>query len=205
MVAPAHSNNSESRKEFGIFDRFFLSIERFAYTHSIAVILVSLLIAGLSVWITIEELSFKKNRGDLVAEKLDYVKNYEKYRQEFDDFDGMMVVVAGEDPEKMKAFADSFVVRLKQFPQNFPKVFYKVDTEYFRGKGLLYLDQDELFDLKIKIESHEKFLKEVNASGAELKRRRWYSFTSRPCHNELYVHGLDSTPRSSCHRPPPRA
>ena len=56
------------------------------------------------------------------------------------------------------------MVRLKQFPQNFSKVFYKVDTEYFRGKGLLYLDKSELFDLGIKIESHETFLKEVNGS-----------------------------------------
>ena len=158
MSAPVHRNNSEPKKELGLLDRFFLNIERFAYTHSIAVILVSSLIAGLSVWVTIDKLSFKKNRGDLVAKKLDYVENYEKYRQEFEDFDGMMVIVTDEDSEKMKEFSDSFVNRLKQFPQNFSKVFYKIDTEYFRQKGLLYLDQEELIDLGIKIESHESFL-----------------------------------------------
>ena len=83
MAAPTHGNNSEALNKPSFLDRFFLNIERFAYTHSIAVILVSSLIAGLSVWVTIDKLSFKKNRGDLVAKKLDYVENYEKYRQEF--------------------------------------------------------------------------------------------------------------------------
>ena len=99
MAASAHGNNSEFLKEAGYLDRFFLNIERFAYTHSIAVILVSLLIAGLSIWYTVENLTFKNNRGDLVAKKLAYVETYEKYRQEFEDFDGMMVVVADDDDQ----------------------------------------------------------------------------------------------------------
>ena len=164
MSAPVHRNNSEPTKELGLLDRFFLNVERLAYTYSIAVILVSLLVAGLSIWITVEKLSFQNNRGDLVAKNLDYVEVYEKYRQEFEDFDGMMVVVADEDPEKMKEFVDFFVTELKQHPQSFSTVFHKIDTEYFRKKGLLYLEEDELIDLGIKIESHENFLKKVNAS-----------------------------------------
>ena len=164
MAAPGHGNNSEGLNEPSLLNRFFLNIERFAYTHSIAVILISLLIAGLSIWVTVENLSFKNNRGDLVAKTLDYVKNYENYRQEFEDFDGMMVIVAGEDPQKMKEFADSFVSKLSQSPKNFSKIFYKIDTEYFRKKGLLYFNQSELVDLKVKIVSHEKFLEEVNAT-----------------------------------------
>ena len=37
-----YENSSEAKKELGFFDRFFLSIERLAYTHSITVILISL-------------------------------------------------------------------------------------------------------------------------------------------------------------------
>ncbi len=85
MAASAQGNNSDARasstREAGLLDRFFLNVERFAYTHSIAVILSSLLIAGLSVWLTVEKLSFKNNRGDLVAKKLAYVEMYEKAGQ----------------------------------------------------------------------------------------------------------------------------
>ena len=164
MVAPINEKNFKDHNASGFLHHFFLKVEWFAYTHSIAVILISLLIAGLSIWVTVENLSFKNNRGDLVAKKLDYVKNYENYRQEFEDFDGMMVIVAGEDPQKMKGFADSFVSKLSQSPKNFSKIFYKIDTEYFRKKGLLYFNQSELVDLKVKIVSHEKFLEEVNAT-----------------------------------------
>jgi hypothetical protein len=46
-------------------DRFFFHIERFAHAHSFMVIFISVLAAGLSVWITAENLTFKNNRGDL--------------------------------------------------------------------------------------------------------------------------------------------
>ena len=168
MTASAQGKNSDAQassfRETGFLDRFFLNVERFAYTHSIAVILISLLIAGLSVWFTVEKLSFKNNRGDLVAKKLAYVEMYEKYRHEFEDFDGMMVVVADKDPENMKGFTDSFVNKLKQYPQDFIKIFHRIDTKYFRTKGLLYLDHEELVDLGNKIESHENFLEDVNTS-----------------------------------------
>jgi len=159
-----YENSSEAKKELGFFDRFFLSVERLAYTHSLTVILVSLLTASLSVWFAVEKLSFKNNRGDLVAQNLDYVETYERYRQEFEDFDGMMVVVADEDPARMKEFVDFFVTKLKLHSQSFSTVFHKIDTEYFRKKGLLYLEQNELVDLGIKIESHENFLRKVNTS-----------------------------------------
>ena len=161
MAAPANDKNFRDAYASGFLDRFFLKVEWFAYTYSVAVIIISLIVAGLSVWVTVEKLSFKSDRGDLVAKKLNYVKNYEKYRQEFEDFDGMIVVIEHEDPEKMKLFADSFVRKVKQFPQNFSQVFYKIDTKYFKEKGLLYLDQGELVDLRVKIEAHKNFLKKV--------------------------------------------
>ena len=132
MGTSVHGNSSEATKELGFFDRFFLSVERLAYTYSITVILVALLTASLSIWVTVEKLSFKNNRGDLVTKNLDYVESYEKYRQEFEDFDGMMVVVTDEDPGKMKEFVDFFVTKLKSYSESFSTVFYRIDTEYFR-------------------------------------------------------------------------
>ncbi len=164
MNTPFNGDNGEFSDKLSIIDRFFINIERLAYTHSIVVILVSLLTASLSVWFAVEKLSFKNDRGDLVANNLDYVEAYEKYRKEFEDFDGMMVVVSGEDPEKMKEFSDFLVAKIKLHSQSFSTVFHKVDTEYFRKKGLLYLEKSELADLVIKIDSHENFLKKISIS-----------------------------------------
>ena len=54
MNTSVSGNNYESTKAVGFFDRFFLSVERLAYTHSIAVILISLLTASLSIWFAVE-------------------------------------------------------------------------------------------------------------------------------------------------------
>ena len=164
MDTPVKGSNYESAEGLGFSDRFFLRVERLAYNRPIAVILFSLLTAFSSVWLAAEKLSFKNNRGDLVAKNLGYVEAYEKYRQEFEDFDGMMVVVADEDPGEMRKFVDFFVTKLKSHPQAFSTVLHKIDTEYFRKKALLYLDQDELTDLGIKIKSHENFLRKINKS-----------------------------------------
>ena len=164
MNTPFNEDNGELLEKLSIIDRFFLNIERLAYTHSIVVIIASLLTASLSVWFAVEKLSFKNDRGDLVANNLDYVEAYEKYRQEFEDFDGMMVVISGQDPERMKEFSDFLVAKIKLHSQSFSTVFHKVDTEYFREKGLLYLKKSELVDLVIKINSHENFLRKINRS-----------------------------------------
>ena len=164
MNTPFNEDNGELSEKLSIIDRFFLNIERLAYTHSIVVIIASLLTASLSVWFAVEKLSFKNDRGDLVANNLDYVEAYEKYRQEFEDFDGMMVVISGQDPERMKEFSDFLVAKIKLHSQSFSTVFHKVDTEYFREKGLLYLKKSELVDLVIKINSHKNFLRKINRS-----------------------------------------
>jgi hopanoid biosynthesis associated RND transporter like protein HpnN len=164
MNTPFNGDDGEFTEKLSIIDRFFINIERLAYTHAIVVILASLLTASLSVWFAVEKLSFKNDRGDLVANNLNYVEAYEKYRQEFEDFDGMMVVVSGEDPERMKEFSNFIVAKIKLHSQNFSTVFHKVDTDYFRKKGLLYLEKSELTDLVIKINSHENFLRKINIS-----------------------------------------
>jgi len=165
MTRQTSGNNHESSAgPKNILDRFFFQIEHFAFTHSFSVIAVSLILAALSIWVTVEKLTFKTGRGDLVAKDLPYVQRHEAFRQEFDDFDGMIVVVEGDDPEQKKNFADRLAEKLKSRPDVFSDVFYKIDTSYFEDKGLLFLDPEELVDLFQKIEDRQQFLDDVNAT-----------------------------------------
>ena len=158
------SSRERSAGPKNILDRFFFQIESFAFAHSFSVILVSLVLAALSLWVTVEKLTFKTGRGDLVARDLPYIQRHEAFRQEFDDFDGMIVVVEGDDPEQKKNFAEALVEQFKSHSNIFSDVFYKIDTSYFKDKGLLFLDPEELADLFQKIEDRQQFLEDVNAS-----------------------------------------
>ena len=144
--------------------RFLFTIERIAYRQSLLVVSVSLVLAILSLWLTAEKLTFKTGRGDLVAKGLPYVERYENYRGQFEDLDGMVVVVESENPADMSGFAEVLEQKLQAEPHLFSKVVYKVDTSYFRSRFLLYFDQDELATFSRKLEDHQDFLAAVNVS-----------------------------------------
>jgi hypothetical protein len=148
----------------GPLSRFLFAIERFAYQHSLIVIAISLVLAVLSLWVTAQNLTFKTGRGDLVARGLPYVKLYKDYRAQFEDLEGMVVVVEGKKTADMSGFAEALVEKLRAQPRLFSKVVYKIDTRYFRSRFMLYLDPADLQTLAGKLEDHQGFLESVNMS-----------------------------------------
>jgi len=128
------------------------------------VIAVSLLLAGVSIGYTLNHLGFKTSRLDLISHDHEFQVLYQQYRQQFEDFDGMIVVVEGDDPEPMKNFAEALVEKLNTRRETFSQIYYKVDTGYFKNKALLYLEKEELQELGGKLESHQDFLEAVNRS-----------------------------------------
>lgn len=156
-------SNSDFNK-YTILNKFFQFIERLAFKHSLVVVAVSLILAGLSIWVTGEKLTFKTGRGDLVAKGLPYVKLYEEYRDQFEDLEGMVIVVESESPEKMAEFAETLAAKLQVRQDLFSQVICKLDTSYFRSRFLLYLDPPDLQSLQTKLEEHQDFIESVNAA-----------------------------------------
>ncbi|MDC1121746.1 MMPL family transporter [Nitrospinaceae bacterium] len=154
---------SDSNKHT-LLNKLFRFIERLAFKHSLIVVALSIILAGLSIWVTGEKLTFKTGRGDLVAKGLPYVKLYEEYRAQFEDLEGMVIVAESESPEKMAEFAEILAAKLKVRPDLFSQVIYKFDTSYFRSRFLLYLDPPDLESLQTKLEEHQNFIESVNAS-----------------------------------------
>ncbi len=152
------------RRFAGILNRFFFVIERFAYRRSLLVISVSLVLAILSLWVTAQKLTFKTGRGDLVAKGLPYVEQYKNYREQFEDLEGMVVVVEGKNPADMAGFAEALAIKLQAQSHLFSQVVYKIDTHYFRSRFLLYLNQDELQSLTRKLVDHQGFLESLNGA-----------------------------------------
>lgn len=148
----------------GILNRVFTGFEILAYRYPLWVIAASLLLAGLSLFYTFHHLGFKTSRLDLISHDHEFQVLYQQYRQQFEDFDGMIVVVEGDDPDPMKNFAEALVAKLDHHRETFSQIYYKIDTEYFKNKALLYLEKDELQDLGEQLQSHQDFLETVNRS-----------------------------------------
>ena len=147
-----------------VLNKLFQFIERLAFRHSLLVVIVSVVMAGLSIWVTGEKLTFKTGRGDLVAKDLPYVKLYKDYRKHFKDLEGMVIVAEGGTPARMAQFSETLAAKLKNNPDLFSQVIYKFDTSYFRSRFLLYLDTEDLKSLQEKLEDHQDFIETLNAS-----------------------------------------
>ena len=156
------SNNELVPSSF--LNKFFHFIERLAFKHSLVVIACSLILAGLSIWITSEKLTFRTGRGDLVAKDLPYVTLYKEYRKHFKDLEGMVIVAEGGTPSRRAQFAEILAAKLQNSPDLFSQVIYKFDTSYFRSRFLLYLNLEDLKSLKEKLEDHQDFIESINAS-----------------------------------------
>ncbi len=145
-------------------DRLFSAFETLAYYHPWWVLSVSLILAVLSLWFTATHLQFNTSRQDLISKDMEFHVLYQQYRERFKDFDGMIVVVDGDQPEAMSRFADQLVARLKNRPEVSSEIYYKVDTDYFKDKSLLFLEPAALQQLTDKLASHQEFLEQVNVS-----------------------------------------
>jgi hopanoid biosynthesis associated RND transporter like protein HpnN len=142
----------------------FTAFETLAYYHPWWVLSVSLILAALSIGLTATHLQFNTLREDLISKDMKFHALYEQYRERFKDFDGMIVVVEGEQPEAMKQYADQLVQRLQNRPEISSEIYYKVDTGYFKDKSLLFLEPNAFEQLGDKLESHQGFLEQLNAS-----------------------------------------
>ncbi|MEC7786247.1 MAG: MMPL family transporter [Nitrospinota bacterium] len=158
------SNNDPDRSSSTTLNRLFHFIENLAFRHSLLVVVISLVLAGFSIWVTGQKLTFKTGRGDLVSKDLPYVKLYKDYRKHFKDLEGMVIVAEGGTTTRMAQFSENLASKLKSYPNLFSQVIYKFDTSYFRSRFLLYLDPKDLKSLKKILADHQNFIERVNAS-----------------------------------------
>lgn len=145
-------------------NRLLIQVERFAYAYSKTVVLLSLVSALACIWVTGHFLKFNTSRGDLVAQDLPYNQRNKEYREEFENFDGMIIVIEGDNHPQMEGFTHALVHELNTKHPVFSQIFYQVDTDYFKKRAFLYLKPQKLRDLVEKIESHQDFLEDVNTA-----------------------------------------
>jgi uncharacterized protein len=136
----------------------------FIMRHPVGVVLAAALGAVIALLYTATHLEFDSNRLDLVSAGEHYTQLDAAFSREFEDLPGnMVVVIQSQNPEKAKAFATALAQRWETDP-HMAKVFYRIDVDALKRKGLLYLSPDELTDLRQQLQEHHALLQELAAS-----------------------------------------
>jgi hopanoid biosynthesis associated RND transporter like protein HpnN len=108
------------------------------------VVTVSLILAVLSLFYTVQNMKFLTGRDDLMPRNAPFQVDYREFSKNFGDQDTIAVVIEADDPALATRFSDALHTRLSQEKRLFLEVLYPGGMPYFRQNGLLFMSLDEL-------------------------------------------------------------
>ena len=121
----------------------------------LAFICPQVLLAGVCVWYTVDNLEFHTQRNDLVDSSRTYHRDYLEYRKNFESQDDLLIMVESGDPEKNRQFVERLGARLENEPELFTSVFYKGNLSMLGSKALYFVEESSI------IETMEERLREA--------------------------------------------
>jgi hopanoid biosynthesis associated RND transporter like protein HpnN len=120
-----------------------------------------ILLALVSVVVTIAFLRFDPDQTNLVAPNLRYQQNFLRLEKEFpqqgNDLD---VVVQSDDPEKNREFIERLAAKMIPQTNLFQDVFYQHDLAAMGTKALFFVSQDDLGSIKSQLHDEAPFIQE---------------------------------------------
>src|SRR5947199_2104875 len=108
------------------------------------VVFISFVIAAVSATVFYTRLEYRTQRSDLMNPHKDYQERWRAYLREFGDDDDMVVVVEGTDHDRMTAALEHLADEVRLRPQQFERLFYKVDLRHLRDRALLFLPAEQI-------------------------------------------------------------
>jgi hopanoid biosynthesis associated RND transporter like protein HpnN len=132
--------------------------------HGKPLLYCQLLLAALCVVYTVKNLKFNTRRDNLVGSNKRYHQNFKNLKKEFPNQDDLVVVVEGDDGEKMRQFVERLGAKLEAETNLFRDVFYKGDLKMLGSKALLFLEEEDLVELKRRLGEYRPFLKQFTSA-----------------------------------------
>ncbi|MGH7413035.1 MAG: MMPL family transporter, partial [Candidatus Rokuibacteriota bacterium] len=138
--------------------RVLRRLVRIACRRPALTVVISLLLAALSIAYTTHALTFKTSTRALLPQDAGYVIRYGEYAKEFGELEDIVVVVEAGSFEGARAYAARLTEELKGSEVKFHRVAYRIDPKRFEGRQLLYLSTAELREIRDKIFDHQEFM-----------------------------------------------
>jgi len=113
-----------------------------------AVVAISLGLAAVAVWLTVDRLGFRTSRLDLLNPESTYNRLWIDYIDEFGDDDDAVIVVEGDSEVYLTPVLEEISTALEQRSGLFHAILHEVDLSAIRSKGLHYLGGAELNEIE---------------------------------------------------------
>lgn len=107
-------------------------------------ILLAVLSAVGCIAYTIQTITFKTDRADLIDPSAEFQKRWQRHTDRFENAPDLVVVVESKQTTTIKQILDDLGERLKAEPTLFSNVMYKIEQGKLREKGLQYLSPEAL-------------------------------------------------------------
>ncbi len=154
--------------------RFLLGLSYLLFRHRAWFGWPHLLLAGISIWYTVENLEFHTSRNALVGGEKEYHKVFLEFRKEFPVEDDIVAVVESEQMEKNRQFVERLGAKLEaarttvKLPEGegsyetnlFAHVFYKGDLKMMGPKALQFVSEAELKEMEGTLKDFRPFLQQ---------------------------------------------
>ena len=122
--------------------------------------MVTALAAGIYALLCLES---RTGTLDLISEENPVNRDFLSFVRDFATPESLVLILEGPDPDANRSFADALAPRLDALRGLVKDVFYKFDIEFFRRRGLLYLDLDTLEAQKLALDGNRDFLATISA------------------------------------------
>ncbi len=104
----------------------------------------ALVLCALSVYLSSTRLEYRTERSDLISSHKECQQRWQQFVAEFGDDNDIVVVVKGAEPQRMKAALDALAAGVAAQPENFDRLFYKVDLRHIRNRALMFLPTEQI-------------------------------------------------------------
>jgi predicted RND superfamily exporter protein len=135
-------------EEATVVHRWLVGLVLAVCRHPRMVLATALTLAVLSTWAFCTRLTYQTHRNDLVSPNKDHQQRWRSYLAEFGNDDDMVVVVQGSDRRAMKDALEQLAARVRGQPEQFDRLFYKVDLHNLHNRALLYLPTEQIAGIR---------------------------------------------------------
>src|SRR5688572_8177082 len=150
-----------------------LAVTEWSLRSPATVIVAACALALLAIAVTVNGLTFKTSRLDLLNPRSEYHQRWLAYLAEFGDRDDACLVVRAERTADLKAAIDDLAAQVRQDSKLFESVFYRRDLSRLQGKALHYLPTEQLAQIEKQVAAAAQVLPrtgEASDPAAQLAR-----------------------------------